>query len=287
MQKITQLYRLNWGNRLLILQYLLKRVLHLKTTENERQLNDFYFHLISFNGFLKQENSKDFVSAYPDLGVTLKIRKRPSSDLDVFSQIYRYVEYQPVVEVFQKHFPNDKKLNFIDAGSNIGLTSVYFSKFFPDTNFITIEPDDSNFETKSFNLSTNGVAAKEKVKGGIWSTNSFLKIVSDFRDQNDWSFRVEETAAETNLKAYSINYLMEKNQFQTIDILKMDIEGSEKEVLTSPKADVSYLAKTKCVAIEIHDEFDCREAIYEVLKKYNFEFFNSGELTIGINQNLL
>ena len=287
MQKITQLHRLNWTNRLLILRYLLKRVLHLKTTEKERQLNEFYFHLISFKGFLKQENTKDFVSAYPDLGVTLKIRKRPSSDMDVFSQIYRYMEYKPVVEVFQKHFPNDKKLNFIDAGSNIGLTSVYFSTFFPDSHFITIEPDDSNFETMSFNLSTNGIEAKEKVKGGVWSTNSFLRIVSDFRDQNDWSFRVEETTTQTNLKAYSINYLMEKNHFQTIDILKIDIEGSEKEVLTSSKADVSYLAKTKCVAIEIHDEFDCRESIYEVLRNYNFEFFNSGELTIGINQNLL
>ncbi|NNT72583.1 FkbM family methyltransferase [Flavobacterium sp. IMCC34852] len=287
MQKITQLYRLNWGNRLLVIRYLLKRVLHWKTTENERKLNEFYFHLISFKGFLKQENTKDFVSAYPDLGVTLKIRKRPSSDMDVFSQIYRYLEYKPVVEVFQKHFPNDKKLNFIDAGSNIGLTSVYFSTFFPGSNFIVIEPDDSNFETMSFNLLTNGIEAKEKVKGGIWSTNSFLRIVSDFRDKNDWSFRVEETTTATNLKAYSINYLVKENNFETIDILKIDIEGSEKEVFTSPKADVSYLAKTKCVAIEIHDEFDCREAIYKVLRQYNFEFFNSGELTIGINQNLL
>lgn len=287
MQKLIQLYRLNWENRLLILRYLLKRVLRLTTTVKERQLNEFYFHLISFKGFLKQENPTDFVSTYPDLGVTLKIRKRPSSDMDVFSQIYRYFEYKPVVEVFQKHFPNDKKLNFIDAGSNIGLTSVYFSAFFPDSNFITIEPDDSNFETLSFNLSSNGIQAKEKVKGGVWSTNSFLRIVSDFRDQNDWSFRVEETNTATNLRAYSINYLIKENNFETIDILKIDIEGSEKEVLTSSKADVSYLAKTKCVAIEIHDEFDCREAIYKVLRLYNFEFFNSGELTIGINQNLL
>lgn len=286
MKKIVQLYRLNLGNVLLVLKYLLKRTFHLKTNLNERQINEFYFHLISFNGFLKQDNPKDFVSYYPDFGVTLKIRKRPSSDMDVFSQIYRYLEYKPVVETFQKHFPTEKKLNIIDAGSNIGLTSVYFSKFFPDSNFVSIEPDTSNFETMSFNLLQNGIQAVDRVKGGIWSVNSFLKIISDFRDKNDWSFRVEESSVETDLKAFSINYLMEKNNFQYIDILKMDIEGSEKEVLTSIKADVSYLSKTKCVAIEIHDEFKCREAIYEVLKKYNFEFFNSGELTIGINQSL-
>lgn len=287
MQKLTQLYRLNFANCLLILKYLLKRVLRLKTTERERQLNEFYFHLIYFKGFLKEEHPKDFVSYYPDFGVTIKIRKRPSSDMDVFSQIYQYLEYKPVVETFKKHFPNDTKLNFIDAGSNIGLTTVYFSKFFPGSNFINIEPDSSNFETMSFNFEANGILPLESIKGGIWSTNANLKIVSDFRDKNDWSFRVEETSESTDLKAYSINYLIEKNHFSTIDILKIDIEGSEKEVLTSAKADVSYLAKTKCVAIEIHDEFDCREAIYEVLRKYHFEFFNSGELTIGINQTLL
>lgn len=285
MQKLTQLNRLDLSNKLLILKYLLKRVLHLKTTEKERLVNEFYFHLIRLNGYLKEDNPKDFVVYYPDFKANIKLRKRPSSDLNVFNQVYEYKEYQPVVEAFQKHFPEVKHLNFIDAGSNIGLTSVYFSKFFPNSRFINIEPDTSNFETMSYNLSANGIASVEKVKGGVWSTDAYLKIVSDFRDKNDWSFRVEETTEATDLKAFSVNSLIEKNAFEFIDILKIDIEGSEKEVLTSPKADVSYLSKTKCVAIEIHDEFDCREAIYEVLKRYNFEFFNSGELTIGINTN--
>ncbi len=287
MQKLTQLHRLDIGNKLLILKYLLKRALHLKTSEKERTVNEFYFHLIRLNGFLKQDNAKDFVVYYPNFSATIKLRKRPSSDLNVFNQVYEYKEYQPVVEVFKKHFPNVSELNFIDAGSNIGLTSVFFSKFFPNSRFINIEPDTSNFETMSYNLAANGIESVEQIKGGVWSTNSYLNIVSDFRDKNDWSFRVEETQEPTDIKAYSINHLIEKNKFDCIDILKIDIEGSEKEVLTSAKADVSYLAKTKCIAIEIHDEFDCREAIYEVLKKYNFEFFNSGELTIGINQSLL
>jgi hypothetical protein len=90
-----------------------------------------------------------------------------------------------------------------------------------------------------------------------------------------------------DLKAFSIQYLTEIHQFENIDILKIDIEGSEREVLTASTADVSYLSKTKCVAIEIHDEFDCRKEIYAILDRYNFSYFESGELTIGINQNLI
>jgi len=269
------------------LKYLLKRVLRLKTTESERLINEFYFHLICFNGFLKQENAKAFVSFYPDFHATIKLRKRPSSDMDVFSQIYHYLEYKPVVETFQKYFPNHKKLNIIDAGSNVGLTSVYLSPFFPNSNYITIEPDSSNFESMSFNLATNGIQNAVKIKGGLWSKNANLKLVKDFRDKNDWSIRVEETTEEADLKAFSIQYLVEQQQFKTIDILKIDIEGSEKEVFTGSSADVSFLAYTKCIAIEIHDEFDCRKAIYAILDHYNFSYFESGELTIGINQNLI
>lgn len=287
MQKILNLHRLNSNTKLLVLKYLIKRILHLKTSEKERQINEYYFHLISFNGFLKEENDKDFVANYPDYGVAIKLRKRPSSDLNVFAQIYQYKEYKPLVATFQKYFPKDEKLNIIDAGSNIGLTSVYLSKYFPDSNFITIEPDTSNFKNVSYNLEANGIQNAVKIKGGLWSKNTNLKLVNDFRDKNDWSIRVEETNEEGDLKAFSVNYLRNEHHFETIDILKIDIEGSEKEVFTGATADVSFLSKTKCIAIEIHDEFDCREAIYKILREHNFDFFESGELTIGINQNLI
>ena len=285
MQKLLHLHRLNFPNQILVLKYLLKRILHLNTSEKERQINEYYFHLIVFNGFLKQENEKDFVSNYKDFETTIKLRTRPSSDLNVFAQIYQYFEYKPLVEAYQKHFPNCKALNIIDAGSNIGLTSVYLSKDFPNSNFITIEPDSSNFASVSYNLETNGVKNVVKIKGGLWSKNTNLKIVNDFRDKNDWSIRVEETNEEADLKAFSISYLMQEYNFETIDILKIDIEGSEKEVFTGSNADVSFLSKTKCIAVEIHDEFDCRDEIYAILTKYNFKYFESGELTIGINQS--
>lgn len=287
MQKITNLHRLDLPNSAQVLKYLLKRILHLKTSDKEKQINEYYFHLISFKGFLKQENKNNFVAYYPDFNATIRLRKRPSSDLNVFAQIYQYDEYKPLVATFKKHFSTDKKLNIIDAGSNIGLTSVYLSRQFPNSNFITIEPDSSNFESVDYNLKINGIQNTVKIKGGLWSKNTNLKLVNDFRDQKDWSIRVEETQEDGDLKAFSVNYLMKEYQFETIDILKIDIEGSEKEVFTGTNADSSFLSKTKCIAVEIHDEFECREDIYQILKEYNFKFFESGELTIGINQSFL
>lgn len=78
---------------------------------------------------------------------------------------------------------------------------------------------------------------------------------------------------------------MEQNNFDCIDILKMDIEGAEKELFAA--SDLSFLKHTKCIAIEIHDEFNCRNSIYQRLADYGFTRFNAGELTIGVNRNFL
>ncbi|WP_293870272.1 FkbM family methyltransferase [Flavobacterium sp.] len=287
MQKIINLYRLNFFNKVLVLKYLLKRIFRLKTSEKERQINEYYFHLISFNGFLQQESTNDFIANYPDFDSIIKIRKRPSSDLNVFAQIYQYNEYKPVKEIFQKYFPNSKKINIIDAGGNIGLTSVYLSKFFPNSNFIVVEPDASNFKSVCYNFESNKIQNAIKINGGIWSKKTNLKIVNDFRDKKDWSIRVEETNEVGDLKAFSIQDLMHQHNFEVIDILKIDIEGSEKEVFTGLNTNISFLSKTKCIALEIHDEFDCRDEIYKILKEFNFDFFESGELIIGINRNLI
>jgi FkbM family methyltransferase len=285
MKKIINLYRLNFNNQKKIVVYLFKKLLRLQISKNEQIINEYYFHLISHDGFLINENENYFVAHYKDINLKIKLRKRPSSDLNVFAQIFKYNEYKPLVDCFKDNFSNESKLNIIDAGSNIGLTSVYLNTFFPNSKFIVIEPDSSNFETMSFNLKENKVHNVVKVKGGIWSKNTNLKIISDFRDQKDWSFRVEESNDDNGLEAYSFNYLFKKNSIETIDILKIDIEGSEKEVFLSEFSNLSYLKKTKCIAIEIHDEFDCRTDIYKILKEYNFEYFESGELTIGVNQN--
>lgn len=287
MKKLLHLHRLNFSNQILVLKYLLKRIFQLKTSDKERQINEYYYHLILFKGFLKKENDKEYISNYPNLGITIKLRKRPSSDLNVFVQIYQEEEYKPLVDVFKKNFPNDLNLNIIDAGCNIGLATMYLSNSFPKSNFIIIEPDTSNFESINYNFEANKITDIIKIKGGLWSKNTNLKIVNDFRDKNDWSFRVEETNETTELKGFSISYLMEEYKFEIIDILKIDIEGSEKELFLGLNADISYLNKIKCIAVEIHDELQCREAIYKILKDYNFDFFESGDLTIGVNQSFI
>ena len=287
--KLSNLYRLNAKSALLVLVYLFKKVLRIKVSSTENETYILYNYLLKNDGYLKEENTTSYTCIFKkNREKKIILRKNPSSDLAVFNQVYGWLEYQKVVETYKNSFNYnpENEINIIDAGSNIGLTSLYFLDYFKQVNLISVEPEKENFKVLQANLQNLPKQFQtQQINGGIWSSDTFLKIVSDFRDQSDWSFRVEETNNPNDIKAYSISSLLKSNNWNTIDILKIDIEGSEKQIFDVQNSDVSFLSKTKCIAIEIHDEFNCREMIYQVLSDFNFTYFNNGELTIGVNQN--
>lgn len=72
------------------------------------------------------------------------------------------------------------------------------------------------------------------------------------------------------LKGISVDTLMEKNGWARTEILKMDIEGAEKEILS---ADVGWLKKVKLLIIELHDNFkpNCTKTLFKALEPFEYE----------------
>lgn len=284
--KITNLYRVNFTDKIRIISYLLKRVLKIKPAKRERDSYFLYMLLISENGIVKDETKNFYIIEFNHgFKHQLKFRKFPSSDILVYNQIYGYKEYEYVVNLYLKNFgPVSSPVKIIDAGGNIGLSSIYFMQRFPDSKVIIIEPEKENFEELSFNLVKYDNIIK--INGALWKNNCKLNIVNDFRDKSDWAFRVEESK-NGSVSAFSMDYLMKEHDFDFVDILKIDVEGAEKEIFTSKDSNLDFLQKTKCIAIEIHDEFKCKEQILQILADYGFSIYFEQESTIGINSNLL
>lgn len=286
---IKNLKRFDFKNLLKLVIYKFKKKIKIKPSKEESDLYLYYSYLVKYDGFLVEETKKyyitDFKTKFSNL---VKLRKRPSSDFDVFYQVNECSEYLSVVTYYKNNFTNEESysLNIIDAGSNIGLTSLFFTEHFESARIIAVEPDTKNFQMLNYNLKEKTNFEFIKVNGAVWSSNSKIKVINDFRDRSDWSFRVEESDESNALQAYTINHLAEVNHFQYIDILKIDIEGAEKQIFVSSVSNLEFLSKTKCIAMEIHDEFDCRQEIYAVLDNYGFTIVNEGELTIGINEKL-
>lgn len=213
------------------------------------------------------------------------------SDKHVYNQIFIIEEYKSIVE-FMRQFPNDKnRWNIIDGGANIGLTSLYFLQNLPNSKVVSIEPDKDNYEMIKKNMGINHFSTNGNiVNAGLWSKNALLTTERSFRDGEDWSITVKETTNPKNaIQAFSINNIIDTHfQNDVIDLLKLDIEGSEKYVFEAEDAEIShFLSKMRFVVIEIHDEMNCRETIYQQLSKNNFKYFNAGESTIGFNLDFI
>ena len=171
----------------------------------------------------------------------------------------------------------------IDGGANIGLASVYFAHRYPSASIVSVEPSQENFEVLQKNIASfSNVKAK---LGGIWNDNKNLVIVN--AQDYDNSFMVEEVEAVTpgSIPAFSIASIMQEQQWVTIDLLKLDIEGSEKEVFE--KNYETWLPNTRMVIIEVHDHMrkGAAKSVFTAVNKYNFSFSMNHENLIFINQD--
>ena len=223
-------------------------------------------------------------------GQKVIIRLDPHSDLLVFEQVFLNQEYLPVCEYIINNLLATKSKNFIiiDAGANVGYTSLYFSSIFPQADIYSIEPDSNNFSLLKDNITLNQLHLKihPLENALLGKTEINLTTNNNFRDGKDWAITVVESEVETNLKSISIPELVNKYEFNEIDILKIDIEGAER-FLFLEDCNLKYLKIVKSIIIEIHDEFDCRSQIYATLKKYNFIILNLGESTLAINSRFI
>jgi FkbM family methyltransferase len=169
-------------------------------------------------------------------------------------------------------FEAGQNLKILDCGANVGFASVFFLEEFKNSSVVALEIDRDNYNIAKMNL--EGRNAK-LIHGGVWSENCLLSIGRDFRDSKEWSYYAKpaKESEDQTIQGYSIHELVRDGA----DIVKIDIEGGEKELFLED----SWLVNVGSIAIEIHDEFKVRPAILNSLIKHGFEFFNYGELVIG------
>lgn len=204
----------------------------------------------------------------------VKLRKQ-TSDKKVFIQIFLHKEYDIKIDF------NPKLI--IDAGANTGFSSLYLNKKFKTAEIFAIEPEKSNF-----NLLKKHTKNKKRIttiNKGLWYKNTYLKI----QNPNDekWSFITVETdkKEDADVEVLTIKNILDETAYDRIDILKIDIEGAEKELFTYNYQE--WLPKVRILIIEVHDEKKpgCSEALNKAISKYDFNFYNFGENLVFVNNN--
>jgi FkbM family methyltransferase len=165
-----------------------------------------------------------------------------SSDFPTFRQIFVDHEYQCAMQ-------REPEV-IIDAGANIGLSAIYFANRFPRARIICVEPDAENFSLLTRNVAPypNVVA----VQAALWRENTTVELTSG--DGNYWGFQTHAHAAPATSRgrvpAITVERLMADHRLDRVDLLKLDIEGAEKEVL---EASASWIDRIEVMVVELHE----------------------------------
>jgi len=183
--------------------------------------------------------------------------RAPSSDVSTYKQVFRNKEYDFIAE-------NEPKV-IIDAGANIGLASIYFANKYPNAKIIAIEPEESNFSILKRNtaLYSNIIS----IQSALWDKNEEINLIDP--GLGKWGFMTESKNFKTNpsgiichtVNGMTIKKIMEKFNIEKINILKIDIEGAEKEVFHDTS---SWIENVESIIIELHERMKpgCNRSFY-------------------------
>ncbi|RZJ65871.1 MAG: FkbM family methyltransferase [Flavobacterium sp.] len=185
------------------------------------------------------------------------------SDVPTFVQVFLENSYEMPIPKATR--------TIIDAGANVGLFAIRMANQFPDATIICIEPDPENFELLKKNLSPYPNVHFENA--GLWDKDTKLRVYDKY-DSGKWGMVVEESLEIGTIAAISVPTLIEKYNRATIDLFKIDIETSEKQLFSDNYQ--SWMRKIKMITIELHDwmEDGCAQpffhAVHESYAKYKF-----------------
>jgi FkbM family methyltransferase len=236
-------------------------------TEKYGLIKGYFFHL-------KMKYVKEGIMDIPS--VKYPVYFRPGTvDVYTIEEVFGRKEY----DIDIKYTPEF----IIDGGANIGFTSVFFANKYPKAEIVAIEPEGNNFRLLLKNIAK--YPNIKPLKSGVWGKDALLEVKDNGYGLRGFMVQEVENETEQSINATSIKTLMQGNRL--IDILKLDIEGSEKAVFEANPDE--WLPYVKCLIIELHDRMvkGSSQAVFKALLKYNFSFSVKGENLVFINEDLV
>jgi FkbM family methyltransferase len=167
----------------------------------------------------------------------------------------------------------------VDAGANIGLATIFYANKYPEAKILAIEPEHSNYEMlrKNVALYPNVIP----VQAALWNRRKRLTGSPSVTHHHMFQVREESGMDDegccSGIPGVSLQELMTEFEIQQIDLLKVDIEGSEKEVFQgSPE----WIQHVGIIAIETHDwiRSGCSESVCNAATDFEFKW-QHGETT--------
>ena len=207
---------------------------------------------------LKKAQAAALVEFPISIGVRPRLRVK-THDIDIFEQIFLLRDCEVTLKT-QPRF-------IVDAGAHIGCSTLFFASKFPRASIFAIEADSSNYTLLAHN--TNGHPRIQTLHAAVWHKHEVVTIANPNEDPWGYQMTTAEGPGEI-IQGLTIREIMLASNFDVIDLLKLDIEGAEREIFASE--DLDWMTRTQAILIELHDRFrpGCETTFLEAASRFGF-----------------
>jgi len=199
-----------------------------------------------------------------------------TTDISVLKQVFIERQYSLTIPIEPKVI--------VDAGANICLSAVFFANQYPGAAIFAIEPERSNYEM----LRKNAAAYPQiqPLHAALWSESKMICLVDPGNGHH--GFQTLEGDAENPdnrvmIPAMSLDALIQQKGLKRIDLLKIDIEGAEKEVFENSS---SWIGDVGVIMAELHEHLKagCSRAFSDATRGFS-EAASKGETVVRVSKS--
>jgi FkbM family methyltransferase len=193
-----------------------------------------------------------------------------SVDVEVFNQVI--VDQELALKL------DPPPATILDAGANIGISVRTFARQWPAARILAVE-----FEPGNVRMLTRNCAHLPQVTVApvaLWYGSEWVQVADPAADAHSFSVMGATPERSGAVRAYGVRALMEQQGWSTIDLVKLDIEGAEREVLA---ASAEWLPYVRYLVVELHDRLapGCSAALSEALDAGEWDVSTQGEYAIA------
>lgn len=183
---------------------------------------------------------------------------------NILEEIYKDRVYEPFLA-------GKKDLTIVEIGANIGLVSHYFKDFAKIV--YAIEPSKQHLDNLQKLVDYNKI---ENIKVCPLAISNHDGMEKFYHNQNVTMFSLKDTVNNKGdfeeVKVQTLETFMKEQEIESVDLLKLDCEGSESELIVSDGFQ-NVADKIKVIVGEYHSWTNMSQAQFaNALTDLGFEF---------------
>jgi len=215
-------------------------------------IRNWHLYVFIYLGWIKSKHA--ILETRSGLKIKLRVG---STDLMAFTHVWLLREYD------KPSFKINSNDIIIDIGAHIGLFALFASQYCKQGQIFCFEPVKENYDLLLENFQLNKITNVKPFNVAVSEKIGEVKIFLN-EDESGHSMFVSSTKSIL-IKSTSLKEIIDSNNLDRCDFIKMDCEGVEYEIIDS--LPINYFNKIKKMCIEYHFVDKKPHLIQNMIKK--------------------